>query len=65
LWITGAQWADFCSFDDRFRDPSLRLFCKRLERKGIDFDAYELAVRLLLSEVETEVGKLMQKAEAA
>lgn len=65
MWITGARWADFCSFDDRFTNPAHRLFVKRLDREGIDFDAYELAVSLLLSEVDAEVEKLMQRTEAA
>lgn len=54
LWITGAEWVDFCSFDPRFPD-ALRLFRKRLERKDVDLTAYELAVTLFLSEVEKEV----------
>lgn len=65
LWITGAQWADFCSFDPRFTDPALRLFTKRLTREGIDFAAYELAVRLFLSEVDKDVAAMRpQEVEA-
>lgn len=63
LWITGAEWADFCSFDPRFKDPSLRLFQKRLTRDGIDFVAYELAIQLFLSEVEKEVAALRPQEE--
>ncbi len=55
LWITGAAWADFCSFDPRMQDAPLRLFRRRLERKAVDFAAYELAVRLFLDEVEAAV----------
>lgn len=55
LWITGAQWADFCSFDPRM-PAHRRLFTKRLTRDGIDFLAYELAVRNFLSEIEREVA---------
>lgn len=65
MWITGAQWADFCSFDDRFKNPAHHLFVKRLTREGIDFDAYGLAVSLLISEVDAEVDKLLQRTEAA
>jgi predicted phage-related endonuclease len=54
LWVTGAGWCDFVSFDDRFQDP-LRLFVKRVHRTDVDISAYELAVRLFLGEVETEL----------
>lgn len=56
LWLTGAQWADFVSFDPRYQDPSLRLFCKRLHRANVDLVAYELAVRLFLDEVQAELN---------
>lgn len=65
LWITGAQWADFCSYDPRFRDERLRLFTKRLHRTSIDFTAYELAVRLFLTEVEHDVEALRAPREVA
>lgn len=61
LWITGAQWADFCSYDPRFPEP-LRLFRKRLERSAVDLIAYDLAVRLFLDEVDTEVHALKARA---
>lgn len=56
LWITGAAWADFVSFDDRF-PPNLQLFRVRLGREGYgeslirDYEAKALA---FLAEVETE-----------
>ncbi len=58
LWITGAAWADFCSFDPRMQAKHLRLFRRRLERADVDLNAYELAVRLFLDEVEAEVTAL-------
>ncbi len=58
LWITGAQWADFVSFDPRMQAPHLRLFTKRLTRNETDIQAYELAVRLFLSEVEQGVTQM-------
>lgn len=58
LWITNAQWADFVSYDPRFLDPAKRLFTKRLKRNAEILEAYELAVRLFLSEVDAEVGNL-------
>lgn len=52
IWVTGAQWAEFISYDPRFLDPSLHLFIRRVTRKSLDLTAYELAVSLFLSEVE-------------
>lgn len=64
LWITGAPWVDFISYDPRFLDTTKRLFIKRLTRDGIDFTAYELAVSLFLSEVDKEVAVLAPQEEA-
>lgn len=64
LWITGAPWVDFVSYDPRFQDPALQLFTKRLTREGIDFTAYELAVTLFLSEVDKDVAALTPQETA-
>ena len=56
LWLTGAQWVDFVSFDPRFPEP-LRLFIRRLHRADVDLVAYELALTLFLREVEADVEK--------
>ena len=65
LWLTGAQWVDFVSFDPRFSGP-LRLFVKRVHRAEIDVAAYELALTLFLSEVDAEVeAAAMLAAEVA
>jgi len=63
LWLTGAQWADFVSFDPRFPEP-LQLFVTRLERAWVDLAGYELAVRLFLHEVDADVRKLQPAVEA-
>lgn len=63
LFITGARWCDFVSFDDRF-PPALRLWIRRVERSSVDLTAYELALRLFLSEVEKEYADLQHLAEA-
>jgi hypothetical protein len=63
LWLTGAQWVDFCSFDPRFQDPAMRLFRKRLPRDVKILTAYELAVSLFLSEVDKEVEALRAPKE--
>lgn len=65
LWLTGAQWADFVSFDPRFEAAHLRLFIKRLERSAVDLQAYELALTLFLSEVDAAVEKLCPVMVAA
>lgn len=51
LWITGAQWCDFVSWDDRF-PPQLQLFIARVTPGEIA--AYEKRALAFLSEVWTE-----------
>ena len=53
LWVTGAQWCDFVSFDDRF-PPELSLIIIRLPRVAADLAAYELVLRQFLAEVDAE-----------
>jgi hypothetical protein len=64
LWVTGAEWCDFFSFDDRLPD-ALRCFCVRLERNDVDIKAYELMVRLFLKEIDAEVEALTALAPVA
>lgn len=64
LWITGAEWCDFGSFDDRF-PPPLRLFIVRVHREQVDLKAYELAARMFLTEVEREVEEVSRLAAVA
>lgn len=66
LWITGAAWADFCSYDPRFQDPKQRIFRKRLLAKDVatELAAYELSVRLFLSSVDEAVKALSETAVA-
>lgn len=53
LWITGAQWCDFLSFDDRF--PSeLQTFLVRVKREDVDIEGYEKKALAFLAEVEAE-----------
>jgi len=53
LWITGAAWCDFVSFDPRFPEE-LRLKITRITMDEAQRRAYELMVCLFLSEVERE-----------
>lgn len=64
LYVTEAQYCDFVSFDPRF-PPSLQLFRYRVERAAVDLTAYELALKLFLSEVDREVADIAKLAEAA
>lgn len=64
LWITGAEWCDFFSFDDRLTD-ALQCFCIRVKRADVDLKAYELLVRMFLAEVDKEVEELTLLSGAA
>ena len=51
LWVTGAQWCDFASFDPRM-PANLQLFVIRVLRANVDIDGYEKAALAFLSEVD-------------
>lgn len=57
LWITGAAWCDFVSFDDRL-PAHLQLFTVRLNRDEKQIAAYEMAATLFLSEVQKECDEI-------
>lgn len=67
LWVTGAEWCDFLSWDDRFcgEIAHLQTFLKRVKRTDVDLKAYELCVRLFLSEVEKELADVKGLVVAA
>lgn len=54
LWVTGAEYIDFLSFDPRFPED-LRTFYRRVSRADVDLKAYEQKALAFLAEVETEV----------
>lgn len=64
LWITGAQWCDFVSYDDRF-PLHLQLFRVRVYRKDVDIDAYAAAALIFLEEVERETESVRSMKRAA
>jgi putative phage-type endonuclease len=66
LWITGAQWCDFLSYDDRFPEE-MQTFLVRVKRSDVDIDAYEKKALAFLEEVQTEVDAIrtMTKGVAA
>lgn len=61
LWVTGAQWWDFLSFDDRF-PPTLQVFHVHVTRNETDIAAYELMARSFLNEVDREADELAKLA---
>lgn len=61
LWITGAEWCDFVSFDDRF-PPRLQTFLVRVRRADVDLKAYETKALAFLAEVDREVEAVMTLA---
>lgn len=57
LWITGAQWCDFVSFDDRLSE-NMRLYVKRVQRGDVDIFGYEKAALQFLEDVDREVSSM-------
>ena len=53
LWISGAEFCDFASYDPRFPDH-LKLFVVRVLRKDVDIDGFEVAAMQFLAEVDAE-----------
>lgn len=64
MWVTGAEFADFISFDDRFPDD-LQYLCVRLERKEREIEAYDTEVSKFLAEVAVEVNEINKLRAAA
>jgi hypothetical protein len=63
LWITGAQWCDWISYNPDFPDP-LQLKLVRVPRDEAAIASYELAARLFLDEVQAEVESVDKLALA-
>lgn len=57
LWVTGADYIDFLSFDPRF-PPDLQTFYTRVERDEAQIAAYEAKALAFLAEVEREVAAI-------
>jgi predicted phage-related endonuclease len=57
LWVSGAQWCDFVSFDPRFPD-ALRVVVARVAMTPAERYSYELIVRRFLSEVDSELAEV-------
>jgi putative phage-type endonuclease len=57
LWVTGAEWCDFLSFDDRF-PADLQTFLVRVKREDVDIAGYEKKALAFLEEVDAEVSAI-------
>src|SRR6185369_13569670 len=55
LYVTGAKWADFMSFDPRF-PAGLQTFLVRVQASDLDMGAYARSVDAFLAEVDAEVA---------
>lgn len=64
MWVSGAQWCDFVSFDDRF-PPHLQLFIVRMERDESAIREYEAEVMRFLAEVAIDVKEISELRSAA
>ena len=62
MWVTGAQWLDFVSYDDRLPE-GLQYFCVRVYREEFkkEFEAYEPELMKFLAEVDAEVKALSHR----
>lgn len=54
MWLTGAEWWDFISFDPRQKDPNLRIFIQRIERDHDYIFTLEERIRHLSKFVEND-----------
>jgi hypothetical protein len=63
LFVSGAQFADFCSYAPDFPEP-IRLFRVRVERNDAEIASYELLARQFLSEVQKEYDEILALAGA-
>ena len=64
LFITGAAFCDFVSWDPRF-PPGLQFFCVRHERQEFEMAIYERTLLTFLDEVDAELAAVKALIEAA
>lgn len=58
LWLTGAAWCDWMSFNPDFPEP-LRAKVVRVKREDVDIAEYEKKARAFLAEVDAEYDAVM------
>ena len=64
LWVTGAAWCDFVSFDDRF-PIDLQLFRVRVTRSTEAIALWDTQARMFLAEVEAELASIQTLREGS
>lgn len=64
MWITGAQWCDYMSFNPEFPD-TLQARIVRINRDERVMATYEKAVRAFLAEVDLEVAAIATMVNSA
>lgn len=64
LYVTGAAWWDFVSFDDRL-PGALSLFVRRIHRAEAELSKYDEETRKFLAEVDAEIKTLQALGAAA
>jgi len=62
LWVSGADWCDFLSWDDRF-PADMQVFYERVTRADVDIDAYEKAAKAFLAEVDEQYAALVRRKD--
>ena len=63
MWVTGADFAYFTSFDPRM-PGSLKLLIVRIERNQAEIDAHEREVLQFLAEVDAETKRMRLMADS-
>jgi len=61
LWVSGAEWLDFVSFDDRFLDENLQLFRVRITREEVDIAGYAEKAEAFLRDVDFACAHVQPK----
>lgn len=64
LWVSGAEWCDFISYDDRFPED-LQYLCVRFQPNEKEIRDYEIAVLKFLAEIAEEVDEVNKLRVAA
>lgn len=61
LWISGAEWCDFISYDPRL-PGKLQLFVRRVTRSDVDIPAFEKEAFQFLRELDAMENKYREQA---
>lgn len=64
LWVTGAEWLDFVSFDPRL-PPDLQLYRHRVTPADFNFKDHEARVHKLIAEARVEADEIRKMRRAA